>query len=138
MRKNIGRQDAYWRVGTGVLALLWASRRQRNRLAKATVGLYGLVALAQGVTRYDPIMEALGLSTNEEDNTNGVSATAQGDGASEAGGAAAAGRTILKLGNLVIQHLPRRAPKSLWGVAQGATMAPESNSWSWDELGDTE
>ncbi len=149
MQRNVGAQDAYWRIGTGIAALWWASRRKRSRLAKVTAGIYGLVVLAEGVTRYDPLLDALGLSTAGVDDNRGkwTPATEEedGDGASEAGGAAPPARTLLRVGRLALQSLPRRRPRTLWGVAQDgkgteytAPVAAESNNWSWDELEDME
>lgn len=135
MRKNVGQQDANWRIGTGIFALLWASRRKAGRMAKAAAGLYGLVALAEGITRYDPLMEALGCSTNDEEGNCSPPSCVKSDIADVG---AAIGRTIFQLGNLVSQHMPRRQPRSMWGVAQGVTIAPESNNWKWDELDDAE
>lgn len=62
--KNVGTIDAYVRLTLGLAALTWATT---GKLGKWTgwVTLLGAMKVAEGVTRYSPLLAALGTSTLE-------------------------------------------------------------------------
>ena len=68
MLKNVGTMDAYLRVTGGLMLLAFGAAAMVRRPGLSQVLIIGLGAakVAEGITRYDPMMHAIGWSTVEK------------------------------------------------------------------------
>lgn len=68
MEKNIGTLDAYLRVSGGLMmvALGVAAMTRRSGIGSFLAVTLGSMKVAEGVTRYDPMYDAIGISTAEK------------------------------------------------------------------------
>lgn len=141
MKQNMSRQQIYWRIGTGIAALWWASRPKRRGLPRTIAGMVGTMALFEGVTGYSPIMEALGMESMAPGagtrtpaemgvrsgmpaGTAAEAVAAQyltestledmGTDSHAAGGEREPGRILLRIGDYAVQKLPRQRDRSDW------------------------
>ncbi len=66
--QNIGTMDAYLRVSGGLMmvALGAAAMTRRSGLGSFLAVALGSMKVAEGVTRYDPMYDAMGISTLEK------------------------------------------------------------------------
>lgn len=96
--RNIGTYDALLRVGTGALALAWASSRSRWSGTTSFVAALGAVLVGEGLTHFSPLYAAMSVTTVED----------EGD------------RTILRVGPVIYRRFPycSKAGCTLWGVVQ--------------------
>ncbi|ATO49803.1 DUF2892 domain-containing protein [Brevibacillus laterosporus] len=70
MKKNVGRFDAYIRITLGLVGLGCAISKMSNyRYGKKPYGLllWSAMKVAEGITRFCPILLAFGISTRKED-----------------------------------------------------------------------
>jgi hypothetical protein len=103
---NIGTYDALLRIGTGALALAWASSRSRWSGITSLVATCGAVLVGEGITRFSPLYAVMSLTTVED----------EGD------------KVILRVGPVTYRRRPHssRAGCTLWGVTQDDDPADES------------
>ncbi|MGD9679151.1 MAG: DUF2892 domain-containing protein [Vulcanibacillus sp.] len=72
MKKNVGTLDAMLRISSGLFSLAWSISRMTRFPYRGTyimVGMMSAMMVAQGVTRYCTILDLLGLSTVEGENS---------------------------------------------------------------------
>lgn len=62
--RNVGTVDAYIRITVGLAALTWVGARNGGSW-RWPVTLLGAMKVAEGITRYCPLLEAAGMSTLE-------------------------------------------------------------------------
>lgn len=70
MKKNVGRLDAYIRITLGLIGLGCAiSKMSNHRYRKKPYGLllWSAMKVAEGITRFCPILLMFGISTRKED-----------------------------------------------------------------------
>jgi len=112
VKKNIDERDAFWRISTGAIAMLWALRR-KSRLARALGLTYGIGALAEGLMRYDPVAAYMARRKNKMQET-AMWSYDQGyeqedsytEGQEEGEEAEKSGDTVLfRIGNLQLQRV---------------------------------
>lgn len=68
MRTNVGTLDALFRISSGLFGLGWSISRMTRYPHRGTylmVAMMSAMTVAQGVTRYCPMLETLGISTIE-------------------------------------------------------------------------
>lgn len=68
MTKNVGRVDAYVRVSGGLMLVAFgtAAMARRPSLGSVLAVAVGSMKVAEGITRYDPMFDALGISTRSK------------------------------------------------------------------------
>lgn len=68
MTKNVGMVDAYVRVSGGLMLVAFgaAAMARRPNLGSVLAITLGSMKVAEGITRYDPMFDAMGISTRWE------------------------------------------------------------------------
>lgn len=71
MKKNVGRLDALMRITFGLTGVAWGTARMvrhPNRSGPLTVTLLSAMKVAEGVTRFCPMLYMMGLSSATKSN----------------------------------------------------------------------
>lgn len=71
MQTNVGTLDATCRISLGLFSLGWSISRMTRYPHRGTyimVGMMSSMAVAQGITRYCPMLDMLGISTVERES----------------------------------------------------------------------
>ncbi|HEX6970721.1 MAG TPA: DUF2892 domain-containing protein [Limnochordia bacterium] len=61
--ENVGPLDAYLRVTAGLMLLGWGASRRHTKLVSGLLMAVGAMRVAEGVTRWCPVLELLGKNT---------------------------------------------------------------------------
>lgn len=72
MKKNVGTLDALFRISSGLFGLGWSTSRMTRFPYRGTyilVGMVSAMSVAEGITRYCPMLDMIGVSTLEIDDT---------------------------------------------------------------------
>ncbi|MDR6225886.1 YgaP family membrane protein [Desmospora profundinema] len=68
MQKNVGTFDAFMRISCGLAGLAWSASRMARRPGRTgpmIVAMMSGMKVAEGVTRFCPMLYAMGISTRE-------------------------------------------------------------------------
>ncbi|MCL5676379.1 MAG: DUF2892 domain-containing protein [Firmicutes bacterium] len=78
MTKNVGRVDAYVRLSGGLMLVAFgaAAMSRRINLGSVLAITLGSMKVAEGITRYDPMFDAMGISTRVQTPLEEVTDTA--------------------------------------------------------------
>lgn len=120
MMENVGTRDALMRISVGVLLVAWSASRQRWSWTSALSAAYGATKVAEGITRYCPLLAVFGLTTRDETDA----------------------APIAKLAGIEWRQMPRPSGiRTLWGVRQDpegeerlctAPDAVDTKGWHWE------
>lgn len=73
MKKNVGRMDAYARIACGVFGVAWGTARMVRKPRQAgpvMVTMMSAIKVAEGITRFCPMLYAMGIDTLDKKNNN--------------------------------------------------------------------
>ncbi|ERI08684.1 YgaP family membrane protein [Aneurinibacillus aneurinilyticus] len=70
MKKNVGLCDAFIRITLGLIGLSYSTARMAQRpygMSPFIITILSAIKIAEGITRFCPLLAMLGISTENED-----------------------------------------------------------------------